>query len=68
MAACEQGYGGWSMPVFSAIVINGEITVRIIATNGQYRSSGDRGPKEIPVHRSEVFDRTQEQIAQPCAA
>ena len=51
-----------------AIVINGEITVRIIAINGNTVRLGIEAPKEIPVLRSEVFVRTQEQVAQPCAA
>ena len=52
-----------------AIVINGEITVTIIAINGNTVRLGIEAPKEIPVHRSEVVQRkTQEASVQPCAA
>jgi carbon storage regulator len=51
-----------------AIVINGEITVRIISIKGNTVRLGIEAPKEIPIHRSEVFDRAREQLAQPCAA
>jgi carbon storage regulator len=48
-----------------AIVINGEITVRIIEIRGNTVRLGIEAPKEIPVHRSEIFERT---TAQTCAA
>jgi len=51
-----------------AIVINGEITVRIISIKGNTVRLGIEAPKEVPVHRSEIFERTQKQVAQPCAA
>ncbi len=51
-----------------AIVINGEITVRIIAINGNTVRLGFEAPKEIPIHRSDILVRTQQKVAQPCAA
>ena len=48
-----------------AIVINGEITVRIIEIRGNTVCLGIDAPKEIPVHRSEIIERT---LAHTCAA
>ena len=48
-----------------AIVINGEITVRIIGIKGNTVRLGIEAPKEIPVLRSEIIERT---IANSCAA
>ena len=53
-----------------SIVINGEITVRILSVKGNTVRLGIEAPQEVPVHRSEIVERSQalEQIAQPCAA
>ena len=48
-----------------AIVIDGEITVRIVEIKGNTVRLGIDAPKEIPVHRSELVERI---FSQPCAA
>lgn len=40
-----------------SIVINGEITVTILSVRGDVIRLGIEAPKEVPVHRSELFDR-----------
>jgi len=48
-----------------AIVVDGEITIRIIEIRGNTVRLGIEAPKEIPVLRSELMERS---VAQNCAA
>jgi carbon storage regulator len=50
-----------------SIVINGEITVTILSIRGDVIRLGIEAPKEVPVHRSELFDRL-EQSGVACTA
>ncbi len=50
-----------------SIVINGEITVTILSIRGEVIRLGIEAPKEVPVHRSELFDRL-EQSGVECTA
>lgn len=42
-----------------SLVIGGNITVTIIQTSGDKIRLGIEAPREVPVHRSEVFERIQ---------
>ena len=48
-----------------AIVIDGEITVRILEIRGNTVRLGVEAPKEIPVLRSELIERS---VPHTCAA
>ena len=39
-----------------AIVINGEVTIVVVEIRGDKVRLGVECPKEVPVHRKEVFD------------
>lgn len=39
-----------------SIVINGEVTVTVVEVHGDKVRLGIEAPKEVPVHRREVFD------------
>jgi len=54
-------FGGFSMLVLSrkkgeSIVINNDITVTVVEIRGDKVRLGFVAPKEVPVHRQEVFD------------
>ena len=42
-----------------SIVIDGRITVRIMRLEGDVVKLGIEAPKEVPVHRQEVYDEMQ---------
>ena len=44
------------------IVINNDITITIVEIRGDKVRLGIDAPKEIPVHRQEVFDQHQKQV------
>ena len=46
-----------SRTVGEYISINQDITVRIIAINGNHVRLGIEAPKEVSVHRSEIYER-----------
>jgi len=53
------------MPILSRhsgdfIVIDGGITVRIMAAKGNVLRLGIEAPKEVPIHRSEICQRIRE--------
>ena len=47
--------------VGEAVVIGDEITVTIVDVKGNQIRLGIQAPKEIPVHREEVYVRLQEE-------
>lgn len=51
-----------------SIVLNGNITVTIVEIRGDKVRIGITAPKEIPVHRQEVFDLIQIQRANASVA
>lgn len=51
-----------------SIVINGEITVRIIAVRGNVVRIGIEAPKEVPIHRGELLVQLPETHRQLCPA
>ena len=51
-----------------SIVINGEITVRIIAVRGNVVRIGIEAPKDVPILRGELLERLPETNRQLCPA
>jgi carbon storage regulator len=45
-----------------SIVIGGDITVTLVAVKGNVAQLGIDAPKEIPVHRSEIFQKIRESV------
>ena len=50
-----------------SIVINDDITVVVVEIRGDKVRLGIEAPKEVPVHRREVFDAIKEQEKQAAA-
>ena len=50
-----------SRKINEAIVINDDITVVIVDIRGEHVRVGVEAPKDVPVHRREVYDRIQAQ-------
>ena len=50
-----------SRSVGEYISINQDITVRIVAVNGNHVRLGIEAPKDVNVHRSEVYERIRQQ-------
>jgi carbon storage regulator len=48
-----------------SIVINNDITVVVVEIRGDKVRLGVEAPKDIPVHRREVYDAIQRNAAQP---
>ncbi len=51
-----------------SVVINGEITVRIIAVRGNVVRIGIEAPQEVPIHRGELLVQLPETDRQLCPA
>jgi carbon storage regulator len=51
-----------------SIVINNDITVTVVEIRGDKVRLGIVAPKEVPVHRQEVFDAIHGKGAQPAPA
>ena len=51
-----------------SIVINGEITVRIITVRGNVVRIGIEAPQEVPIHRGELLVPLPETNRQLCPA
>ncbi|MCL4113144.1 UNVERIFIED_CONTAM: hypothetical protein GTU68_061608 [Idotea baltica] len=49
-----------------SIVIDGNIVVTIIEVRGDKVRLGIEAPREVPIHRSEVFDAIQGERAADC--
>jgi carbon storage regulator len=47
------------------IVIGDEIEIVVLEVHGSRVKLGVQGPAEVPVHRSEVFDRIERPAAEP---
>jgi carbon storage regulator len=45
-----------------SIVIDGDIKVTVIAVKGNVVQLGIDAPKEIPIHRSEIFQKIRESV------
>jgi carbon storage regulator len=43
-----------------SIVIGGAIKVQVVGVNGKAVRLGIEAPKEVPVHRSEIYERIRE--------
>ena len=57
----RQRYKEWTMLVLSrkkneSIVINNDITIVVVEIQGDKVRLGVEAPKEVPVHRREVYD------------
>jgi carbon storage regulator len=50
-----------SRSVGEYISINQDITVRIVAVNGNHVRLGIEAPKDVSVHRAEVYERIRQQ-------
>jgi carbon storage regulator len=48
-----------------SIVINDDITIVVVEIRGDKVRLGVEAPKEVPVHRREVFDAIHRQAAEP---
>lgn len=46
-----------------SIVINNDITVVVVEIRGDKVRLGIEAPKEVPVHRQEVFDAIQQEMS-----
>ena len=46
------------------LMIGADVTVTVMGANGQQVRLGINAPKEVPVHREEVYDRMQAEKAQ----
>jgi carbon storage regulator len=45
-----------------SIVIDGDITVTLVAVKGNVAQLGIDAPQEVPIHRSEIFQRIRESV------
>jgi carbon storage regulator len=50
--------------VGETVMIGTDVTVTVVGVNGQQVRLGINAPKEVPVHREEVYDRMQAEKAQ----
>jgi carbon storage regulator len=50
--------------VGETLMIGADVTVTVVGVNGQQVRLGINAPREVPVHREEVYDRMQEEKAQ----
>jgi len=44
-----------------SIIINGEIEVVVLEVRGEQVRLGIKAPKDVPVHRKEIFDQIQDE-------
>lgn len=51
-----------------SIVINNEIVIVVVEVRGDKVRLGVQAPKEVPVHRQEVFDAIQSRAKQQATA
>jgi carbon storage regulator len=67
MSAKESGMLVLSRKKNESIVINNDITIVVVEIRGDKVRLGVEAPKEVPVHRREVYDAIcrNEQAAQP---
>ncbi len=56
-----------SRKVNECIVINDDITIRVVEIRGDKVRLGVEAPLQVPVHRREVFDAIHRLEAQPAA-
>lgn len=48
-----------SRKINESVVIDGEITVKIVRIDGDHVRLGIQAPNDVPVHRQEVYDEIQ---------
>ena len=51
--------------VNESLMIGDQITVRVLEVKGNQVRLGVNAPKEVPVHRKEVYERVQREMADP---
>src|ERR1700675_481887 len=51
--------------VNESLMIGDQITVRVLEVKGKQVRLGVNAPKEVPVHRKEVYERVQREMADP---
>lgn len=57
-----------SRKVNESIVINNDITIHVVEIRGNKVRLGVEAPKDVPVHRQEIWVQVNEQTAQALAA
>lgn len=57
-----------SRKVNESIVINNDITIHVVEIRGNKVRLGVEAPKNVPVHRQEIWVQVNEQTAQALAA
>jgi carbon storage regulator len=51
--------------VNESLMIGDQITVRVLEVKGSQVRLGVNAPKEVPVHRKEVYERVQREMTDP---
>ena len=54
--------------VGEAIMIGEQVVVRVLGVRGGQVKVGVEAPRDLPVHREEIFDRIQGEQPNPCEA
>jgi carbon storage regulator len=51
--------------VNESLMIGDQISVRVLEVKGSQVRLGVNAPREVPVHRKEVYERVQKEMADP---
>jgi carbon storage regulator len=51
--------------VGETLMIGNDVTVTVVAVNGNQVRIGINAPKDVAVHREEVYERVKQETAQP---
>lgn len=54
--------------VGETLVIGDDVTVSVLGVKGNQVRIGVKAPDDVPVHREEIYERIQEENAQPSSA